>query len=224
MNTMDEKKIQSLLDRFMEGETTLEEEKILGEYFRSNNDVKAEWKAYKSMFAYFDKGMPYDEAAPMGMPYDEAAPKVGRTSKMVKMIVGALSAAALVALLFALAMPKNDDKTLADNNQRKTEKTEKSSVKAVKKEASKEEADQSDSKEEKKADVPAHKKARKRAPRVNFGLPAPQEYIADSEKKDTLDLVDKELMNSYLYQCASMDVAMEEIYSQEMEESFTSEE
>lgn len=209
MKTFDEKQIQSLLDKFMEGETTLEEEKILGEYFRSTKKVKAEWEAYKSMFGYFDKGMPYDEPVE----------KNTRSNKVVKMIVGAISAAALVALLFTFALPKGDnDKQLAANDEPKKEIPAKSNAKAVKKQTSKEEADEPNIKEEKKAETPAPQKAKKRVPRLRFDIPAPREYMAESEKGDTLDIVDKELINNYLYQCASLDVAMEEIYTQEMYE------
>lgn len=42
--------IQQLLDRFMNGETTMEEEDVLSEYFRQA-DVPAEWRDYQAMFA-----------------------------------------------------------------------------------------------------------------------------------------------------------------------------
>lgn len=42
--------IQQLLDRFMNGETTMEEEDVLSEYFRQA-DVSAEWRDYQTMFA-----------------------------------------------------------------------------------------------------------------------------------------------------------------------------
>jgi hypothetical protein len=51
-----ENHIQMLLDRFMAGNSSIDEEKELGTYF-STHDVKSEWQAYQQMFAYFDKGM-----------------------------------------------------------------------------------------------------------------------------------------------------------------------
>ena len=48
--------IESLLDKFMDGESTLEEEALLGDYFRTH-DVPAEWEDYRAMFGYFDLGM-----------------------------------------------------------------------------------------------------------------------------------------------------------------------
>lgn len=54
--------IQQLLDRFMDGMTTLDEERRLADYFRTD-DVPEEWLAYKEMFAYFDAGMPAETHA-----------------------------------------------------------------------------------------------------------------------------------------------------------------
>ena len=47
----------TLLDKFMAGTTTIEEEQTLADYFRSEQRVPAEWEDYKDMFAYFDNGM-----------------------------------------------------------------------------------------------------------------------------------------------------------------------
>ena len=48
--------IQDLLDKFMNGLTTLEEEAALGDYFRTL-EVPQEWEDYRQMFGYFDRGM-----------------------------------------------------------------------------------------------------------------------------------------------------------------------
>lgn len=48
--------IEALLDKFMEGQTTVEEEALLADYFR-NADVPAEWEDYRVMFDYFDRGL-----------------------------------------------------------------------------------------------------------------------------------------------------------------------
>jgi cytoskeletal protein RodZ len=50
--------IAGLLEKFMNGESSLEEEKVLSEYFRDAADVPSEWRDYKSMFEYFNAGMP----------------------------------------------------------------------------------------------------------------------------------------------------------------------
>jgi len=49
-----EHNIQKLLDKFLEGQTSIEEEQILSVYFQ-NNQVKPEWQTYKAMFSYFDE-------------------------------------------------------------------------------------------------------------------------------------------------------------------------
>ena len=49
--------IQSLLDKYMEGMTTLEEEDILRQYF-TRGDVPAEWEDYRMLFAEIDSMRP----------------------------------------------------------------------------------------------------------------------------------------------------------------------
>ena len=58
-----------LLDKFMAGETSLEEENILAQYFRTH-EVSDEWKEYKEMFALFDDGAVdiEQEAKPVAKP------------------------------------------------------------------------------------------------------------------------------------------------------------
>lgn len=51
----DKQEIAHLLDKFMAGETTLNEEQTLATYFRTH-EVDEEWKEYKEMFALFDNG------------------------------------------------------------------------------------------------------------------------------------------------------------------------
>lgn len=48
--------IQSLLDKYLDGVTSLEEERLLSEYFRTQS-VPPEWEDYREMFAWFDGGM-----------------------------------------------------------------------------------------------------------------------------------------------------------------------
>lgn len=49
--------IQSLLDKYMEGMTTLEEEDVLHQYF-TRSDVPAEWEDYRMLFAEIDSMRP----------------------------------------------------------------------------------------------------------------------------------------------------------------------
>lgn len=63
MNAYTKEYIGQLLDRFMNGMTTLEEEAVLADYFR-HSAVREEWTAYKEMFAYFDGGMEQEKPTP----------------------------------------------------------------------------------------------------------------------------------------------------------------
>ncbi len=54
----DKKHIESLLHLFMQGESTLEQERELSQYFASDADIPDEWMGYKELFAYFDQGLP----------------------------------------------------------------------------------------------------------------------------------------------------------------------
>ncbi len=56
MKRYSHQQIEALLDKFMNGQTTVEEEAQLADYFRSG-DVPAEWEDYRVMFDYFDSGM-----------------------------------------------------------------------------------------------------------------------------------------------------------------------
>lgn len=47
--------IEQLLQRFQDGTTTLQEEQLLAEFFRTHK-VKDEWKAFQTMFSLFDNG------------------------------------------------------------------------------------------------------------------------------------------------------------------------
>lgn len=56
MKRYSHQQIEALLDKFMDGQTTVEEEALLADYFHSD-DVPAEWEDYRAMFDYFDSGM-----------------------------------------------------------------------------------------------------------------------------------------------------------------------
>ncbi len=49
----DRQYIQQLLDRFMEGMTSEQEEQLLADYFSSTADIPEEWRAYTVMFGGF---------------------------------------------------------------------------------------------------------------------------------------------------------------------------
>ena len=56
--------IESLLEQFMQGETSLEQERELSKYFSCSTPIPEDWEAYRVMFAYFDAGMPIHKEKP----------------------------------------------------------------------------------------------------------------------------------------------------------------
>ena len=54
-NQIKKQEIAQLLSKFMAGETSIAEEEVLAQYFRTH-EVDDEWAEYKEMFALFDNG------------------------------------------------------------------------------------------------------------------------------------------------------------------------
>ena len=76
MKRYSHQQIEALLDKFMDGQTTVEEEALLADYFRSA-DVPAKWEDYRVMFDYFDSGMEGD-LAPVEQPRPTLTRLMGR--------------------------------------------------------------------------------------------------------------------------------------------------
>jgi len=57
MKQLSQQQAGALLDRYMDGLTTVEEEAALRRYFRDHDDIPDEWQDYKVMFTYIDSGM-----------------------------------------------------------------------------------------------------------------------------------------------------------------------
>ena len=101
-----EKDIRQLLDRFMAGEPSLEEEALLGEWFRQHPDVSDDLKEYQLMFGYFDEGMPLDYEAENHV--EDAHPKTKARMRRLWLPIGM---AASIALLFVIAIPRIGQQT-----------------------------------------------------------------------------------------------------------------
>ena len=106
-----EKDIRLLLDRFMAGETSLEEEALLGEWFRQHPDVSDDLKEYQLMFGYFDEGMPLDYEAENHV--EDAHPKIKARMRRLWLPIGM---AASIALLFVIAIPRIGQQTGLQEN------------------------------------------------------------------------------------------------------------
>ena len=96
MKRYSQHQIKALLDKFMDGQTTVEEEALLADYFRSSA-VPAEWEDYRLMFSYFDHGMEGDL-----VPVEQPRPTLTRL--MGRRWWGIAAAACITAAIVATAV------------------------------------------------------------------------------------------------------------------------
>ena len=96
MKRYSQHQIKALLDKFMDGQTTVEEEAMLAEFFRSD-DVPAEWEDYRLMFDYFDRGTKGDL-----VPVEQPRPSL--TQLMGRRWWGIAAAACITAAIVATVM------------------------------------------------------------------------------------------------------------------------
>ena len=94
--------IADLLNKFMAGETSLDEENILAQYFRTH-EVSDEWKEYKEMFAMFDSGTV--EVSLNSRPPESLTPRPLQGERELKRRrlwpwVGAIAASIVLLLVF----------------------------------------------------------------------------------------------------------------------------
>lgn len=115
-NKMKAMQIQQLIDKYMNGQTTVDEEQLIARYFRSATDVPDSLKPYRDMFAYLDEGMPlgtlpeFDGSA--GQADTRVAPDSSKvvaprrhSLRMAAWWSGAAAVAAAVALLLIMYRP-----------------------------------------------------------------------------------------------------------------------
>lgn len=107
--------IKQLIDRYMNGQTTVDEEQLLARYFRSATDLPDDLQPYRDMFSYFDEGMPVGEVPEFdgsvervdtGVDSDNrvVAPR-RRRFRIAAIWSGAVAVAAAVALLLIMYRP-----------------------------------------------------------------------------------------------------------------------
>ena len=113
MNRMyDIKEIAQLIDKFMAGETSIAEEDVLAQYFRTH-EVSEEWAVYKEMFALFDAGevdidieAETDEQATNEQSLEVLKPTAD-TPKRAKIVALRWAASAVAACMLLLLMFHN---------------------------------------------------------------------------------------------------------------------
>lgn len=115
-NKMTAMQIQQLIDKYMNGQTTVDEEQLIARYFRSATDVPDSLKPYRDMFAYFDDGMPLGTLPEFDGSSGQADTRVApdsnnvvaprrRSLRMAAWWSGAVAVAAAVALLLIMHRP-----------------------------------------------------------------------------------------------------------------------
>lgn len=198
-----EKDIRLLLDRFMAGETSLEEEALLGEWFRQHPDVSDDLKEYQLMFGYFDEGMPLDYEAENHV--EDAHPKTKVRMRRLWLPIGM---AASIALLFVIAIPRigqqtghRDDSKMAQLDGRTTQEDVDSAVVHEEKST---DADLSIPEKIKKSGDSVSPKTRKHKPgkyRQHKFTPAPPKlWIAQSIATDSLLAEPEKLTDEHLWE------------------------
>lgn len=100
---MKQEDLKILIDKFMSGTTTLDEEKTLGDFFRQTEHLPAELEPYRDMFAYFDNGM---TGEPSDKPVSHAAPV-----RSLRWIAGIAAAVAVIFVAAYQFVPGGTDET-----------------------------------------------------------------------------------------------------------------
>lgn len=101
--------ISGLLEKFMNGTSSIEEEDLLGEYFRTRK-AKPEWEGYRRMFAYFDSGMEQP------LPTERLSRAAVRRRQGIRLLVVAAAVAVLCVMLFTLFAESGTERPMAQVN------------------------------------------------------------------------------------------------------------
>ena len=111
---MKEIEVEELLKRFMDGETSVEEETALAEYFRGATDddrpdniSKEDWEAYREMFRIFDDGNIGVRGTHPHITKQESGLRIGRgrdahAPRGIRIYMAAAAVAAFIVLVFML--------------------------------------------------------------------------------------------------------------------------
>jgi len=112
---MEYHEIEEILNRYLEGETTLEEESLLKEYF-SQTGLPADQHDLQEMFRYFNEARqesapPFDVSANLNSLIDNEWKKETRT-RFRQVLAWAVSAAAVLVLSFGIYQYLNKPETV----------------------------------------------------------------------------------------------------------------
>ena len=108
-----EKQIRQLLTRFMDGQTTVEEEQEIARWFAARREVAPDLEDYRQMFAYFDAGMPEEDVAVTPVAAGRSSSVARSIALRVAMIAAACVAVAVVMTLALSPSPAADSMQIA---------------------------------------------------------------------------------------------------------------
>lgn len=101
--------VKKLIDKFLDGNSSLEEERILGDFFRKSRELPDELVPYKQMFTYFDEGMT-DSNLLVSDGNEDAVCRNG-LKKSIRLkalsVIAVVSAAAAILLIYNVSLPDN---------------------------------------------------------------------------------------------------------------------
>ena len=97
-----EKQIRQLLTRFMEGQTTVEEEQEIARWFAARREVAPDLEDYRQMFSDFAAGMPAEDVAVTPVAAGRS-PSVARSIALRVAMIAAACVAVAVVMTLALS-------------------------------------------------------------------------------------------------------------------------
>ena len=110
MNKVREDKIRGLLVRYMEGESTQEEQRVLREFLRNAEELPADLKPYAQMFAILEEKVQTPTAEALDRLAEGPVPATRRRMPLWPLLAAACIAA--FAFIF-LTPPREEDENMA---------------------------------------------------------------------------------------------------------------
>lgn len=110
-----EQEIRKLLDKFMDGKTSIKEEQNIGKWFANHKKVAADLEDFRQMFVFFGQGMPLDTNGNMPVLVETKHSNVFSISKKIVLMLAAACVVSgiLITTTFWNASPQCDGAQLA---------------------------------------------------------------------------------------------------------------
>ena len=85
---MERQQINNLLEKYLEGKTSLAEEKNLKTYFKNTANLPPEWEEYRVLFAYFDSEKETKYEGEIYLPKERNYKKIISVAAAISVVVG----------------------------------------------------------------------------------------------------------------------------------------